>query len=154
VRKEPGLQGVEVGERSAVWVGGVVLGFAGALLDFYSGYLILTQSPVVAGEMGMVTSSSAASVIWGVGILALGAVLAITTFANGLRVSAVRMKDFGSLMVVYGFVMFFIGLSMYTGITSMTGGVFLPAYAMFVVGALMLANGVLMRQSYTRQKMT
>jgi len=124
---------------------GVVFGFAGALLDFYSAYLLLTGS---AGMTGMqMTTQSGSGFTWGIGVAALGLLLAATALAAVLRFGAGRMADFGILMVVYGLVMLFIGGAMYAGLTSMTQGTLFPASGMFVVGVLMVANGALMLRS-------
>ncbi len=97
--------------------------------------------------MGTLFVSNWTALIWGVGILALGVVLAVTSAALVFGSGSKRMKDFGLLMVVYGFAMLFIGGSMLLGLTSMIGGVFIPGAAMLVVGVLMIANGALMRQA-------
>ena len=60
---------------------GVVLGLAGATLDFYSGYQLTTQS----GMMGSGQS-------WGVGLFLLGVVLAVTALVS-LSPGSLRMKD-------------------------------------------------------------
>jgi hypothetical protein len=133
------------GSRSATWVAGVLLGFAGALLDFYSGYLILAQSQMVNG-MGMVEGYTSTGLAWGIGVILLGVVLAVTSIALTLPSQMNRMDDFGTLMVVYGLAMLFIGGSMYLGLTSMMTGVFSPGLAMLAVGVLMIANGALMRR--------
>jgi predicted tellurium resistance membrane protein TerC len=133
-----------MGRTPLAWIG-VALGFAGALLDFYSGYLLLSQ-PSGSSEMGMGTmlASSWAPLIWGTGIVFLGIVLAITSLALVFGSLSRRMRDFGALMVVYGLAMLFIGSSMYAGVTSLMGGNLAPAIGMLVVGILMVANGVLM----------
>lgn len=109
---------------------GTFLGFAGALLDFYSGYQLLSQP-----------SMSSAPEVWGFGILSLGAVLAVTTLASAYSPWTDRMAEFGSLMVVYGLVMLFIGSAMYSGLISMLQGGFFSGLAMIAVGALMILNG-------------
>jgi threonine/homoserine efflux transporter RhtA len=137
---------------NTAWYTGILLGFAGALLDFYSSYQLLVQSGTT-GEMGMIASFSSAGLAWGIGVAALGVVLAATSLAYLRPVRMRKMKDFGFLMVVYGLAMLFIGVSMYLGITSMATGVVLPAIGMLIVGVTMLANGVLMQQSFTGQMM-
>lgn len=122
---------------------GMVLGFAGALLDFYSGYLLLTSSSMDTSDMGMIAQSNASGLVWGIGIAALGVVLAVTALATR-SLMRTRMRDLGGLMMVYGVAMLFIGTSMYAGITSMTQGALFPSLGMFVVGALMIVNGVMM----------
>lgn len=124
---------------------GMVFGLAGALLDFYSGYLLLTHTGMDEPSMGVITANSASGSVWGVGVVALGVVLAVTAFVTLLSM-ATRMRDLGALMLVYGAAMLFIGASMYAGITSMAQGAIFPASGMFLVGALMLANGVMMRR--------
>ena len=137
---------MQSGSMGSVGAFGAILGFAGALLDFYSGYLLLAGSNMRTTEMGMVTQGGGPGVAWGIGISALGIVLAATAVASILRLGAGRMADFGALMVVYGIVMLFIGASMYAGVTSMTQGAPFPALGMLVVGALMVANGAAMRR--------
>jgi|GEM_PF-4679214 len=125
---------------------GMILGFAGALLDFYSGYLLLTHSGMEEPGMGVITGNSASGSVWGVGIVALGAVLAVTALAT-LWSKGTEMRDMGALMLVYGAAMLLIGASMYAGITSMAQGSLFPASGMFLVGALMIANGAMMWRS-------
>ena len=115
---------------------GVFLGSAGALLDFYSGYQLLTQG-------GMAGPSDA----WGAGILLLGVVLAVTALAMAYPSWTDLMADFGSLMLVYGAVMLFIGGMMYSGRISMMQGGVESGIGMVMVGALMLVNGAWMRRA-------
>jgi hypothetical protein len=135
------MQGTDMRRTPLGWLG-VLVGFAGAALDFYSGYLLLAQSPG-SGEMGVLESNWAA-LIWGVGVGALGVVLAVTSaalvFGSGQR----RMKDFGALMIVYGLAMLFIGGAMYSGVASQMVGNVVPGIGMLAVGVLMVANGALM----------
>jgi hypothetical protein len=121
---------------------GVILGFAGALLDFYSGYLLLTNTGMAASGMGTGTLDST-GLVWGTGIVALGVVLAITAAASLSSMQA-RMKDLGALMAVYGLVMLFVGGSMAAGLTSMAQGAIIPALGMLGIGMLMIANGAMM----------
>jgi len=139
------LQPGRTGLHTTAWATGVLLGFAGALLDFYSGYLILVQAQMVNG-MGMVEGYTSTGLTWGIGLAFLGVVLFVSSVALVLPSRMNRMGDFGALMVVYGFAMLFIGSSMYLGLTSMMSGVFSPALAMLAVGVLMIANGTLMRR--------
>lgn len=134
------------GIRHATWVVGVLLGFAGAALDFYSGYLILVQSQMV-NEMGMIAGYTSAGLAWGIGVISLGIVLAVTSLTYTLPGRMNSMGDFGVLMIVYGFAMLFIGGSMYLGLTAMMTGAIFPASAMLALGILMIANGALMRSS-------
>ena len=130
---------------------GVILGFAGALLDFYSGYVLLTSSGMGASEMGtstLITQDNSTGFVWGVGVVALGAVLAVTAVAS-LSLMGARMKDLGALMVVYGLAMLFVGASMYAGITSMVQGAPFPSMGMVGVGVLMIANGTMMLRTRT-----
>jgi len=125
---------------------GVILGFAGALLDFYSGYLLLTNSGMGASDMGidtLIAQNNSIGLVWGVGVVALGVVLAVTALAS-LSPAKTRMKDLGALMVVYGLAMLFVGGSMDAGITSMAQGALFPALGMLGIGALMIANGTMM----------
>ena len=132
-----------MGLRSATWVAGVLLGFVGAIIDFYSTYLILNQSQTV-NEMGMAAGYTSAGLAWGIGIAVLGVVLVVTSAALLFPLRMNRMGDFGILMVVYGLAMLFIGSSMYLGVASMMSGALIPAVYMLAVGALMIANGALM----------
>jgi hypothetical protein len=122
---------------------GLVLGLVGALLDFYSAYLLYTANPMVLNEQGMAVQSGA-GVVWGFGIAALGVVLAVTVVGAVLTKGLDRMKDFGALMVVYGVVMLFVGGYMLTGLGPMMQGTLFPGIGMLVVGALMILNGGLM----------
>lgn len=124
---------------------GVVIGIAGSILDFYSGYRTLGQSTPAASDMAM--GNSAPGLAWGIGIIGLGFVLLVTSFASMLPTWANNMKGFGALMVVYGFVMLLIGVSMYLGLILMSGA-FSPALGMLAVGVLMAANGVFMTRSH------
>jgi len=139
------LQTGRTGLRTTTWAAGVLLGFAGALLDFYSSYLVLVQAQMVNG-MGMVEGYTSTGLTWGIGLAFLGVVLFVSSVALVLPSRMNRMGDFGALMVVYGFAMLFVGSSMYLGLTSMMSGVFSPALAMLAVGVLMIANGTLMRR--------
>jgi len=124
---------------------GLILGFAGAVLDFSSGYLIFVQSKITTNTMGVsVTGYNSFAVVWGVGLFALGGLLIITTVASVSSFGNMRMQFFGILMVVYGVVMLLTGELMYSQIAPMMIGSFLSSSAMFVVGFLMILNGVLM----------
>lgn len=123
---------------------GFALGVAGAMLDFYSAYLLLAQPGMSPNGMEAAASSGGTAVVWGVGLAALGAVLAVTAILSINMVGIRSMKDSGGLMVVYGGAMLFVGVSMYSGITSMTQGAMFPALGMLFVGALMVANGLAM----------
>jgi hypothetical protein len=122
---------------------GLVLGLVGAVLDFYSAYLLYTANPMVLNEQGMAVQSSA-GVVWGFGIAALGVVLAVTVVGAVLTKGLDRMKDFGALMVVYGLAMLFVGGYMLTGLGPMMQGTLFPGVGMLVVGVLMILNGWLM----------
>jgi hypothetical protein len=134
------------GIRHATWAVGVLLSFAGAVLDFYSGYAILAQSNMI-NDMGIFTGYTSTGLAWGIGVVSLGVVLAVTSLAFMLPSRMKRMGDFGVLMIVYGFAMLFIGSSMYLGLTATMNGAFFPASAMLALGILMIANGALMRSS-------
>ena len=124
---------------------GVFLGLAGALLDFYSGYQILSQSAMTSGGGGMVENGFTPSgLVWGVGISVLGAVLLVTATASATSVGMHRMKTFGAIMTLFGILMLFIGVSMYSGVTPMMAGAALSGVGMLAVGALMIVNGAAM----------
>lgn len=122
---------------------GVLLGFAGALLDFYSAYSLLTAEPVGAAE-GMGMGAAGTGYFWGVGTGFLGAVLLVTSLAALVTRDHGRMRGFGALMVVYGAAMLFIGGSMAMGLEQMAPGTSVPGYGMLLVGVLMVANGAVM----------
>ena len=130
--------------RSIAWVAGILLGFSGAFMDNYSGQQILGQSQTI-NDMGVMEGYTPAGFAWGVGLILLAVVLGVTSVALLFRFRMTRMSDYGVLMVVYGLAMVFIGGSMYLGVVSMMTGVFTSALAMLIVGALMIANGILMR---------
>lgn len=127
---------------------GVFLALTGAFLDFYSGYQILTQSAMVNNEMGMVLAQYTTSgLAWGVGLLALGAVLLVTALASATSLGTNHMRTLGALMALYGVVMLFVGASMYGGVTPTMQGATLSGLGMLAVGTLMVLNGFLMRRS-------
>jgi hypothetical protein len=130
--------------RPVEWFAGVLLGFAGAFLDFYSGYQVLLQSQTVNG-MGIMEGYTWAGLAWGIGVILLGVVLLVTSIALAQSSRMNRMGDFGVLMTVYGLAMLFVGGSMYFGLATTMAGAFSPGPAMLAVGALMIANGALMR---------
>jgi len=124
---------------------GAILGLTGTLLDFSSGYLILTQSMVTTNDMGMIVNRvSPAALAWGVGISILGVILLVTTILSVSSVGTDRMDVFGPLMIAYGVAMLFVGGSMYSGNTPMMQGSLPSSLGMFVIGALMTVNGILM----------
>lgn len=127
---------------------GVFLGLAGALLDFYSGYLFLTPS-VMGGPIG----GTAANLAWGVGVSVLGVVLLVTAVASARPLGRLRMKTFGEMMALLGIMMLLIGASMYFGATPMMTGATLSGIGMLAVGTLMLANGSLMSRSRAMMSM-
>lgn len=125
------------GERAGAggaFVFGVVLGFVGSALDFYSGYTL-------AAQPGMMMAAQD----WGFGIILLGVLLTVTTLASLL--GGPRRRYFGALMVAFGVAMLFVGISMYSGYTPMMQGAMLSGVGMVVVGALMAVNGALMSRS-------
>lgn len=126
---------------------GVFLGLAGALLDFYSGYQILTASAMMTNEMGMtVTQYTPSGLAWGVGLSALGVMLLVTAIATVTSLGMRHMKSIGALMILYGVIMLVIGVSMYSEVAPMMGGAALSGPGMLVVGALMVVNGAVMRR--------
>lgn len=144
--------GIEARNISNVGLFGVFLAVAGSILDFYSGYQILAQS--TTNDMGMVVMQYAGSgLVWGVGIIILGAALVITAPAVVSSFGMRRMRTFGTLMVAYGIIMLFVGISMYRGVTPMTQGITLSGLGMLVVGPLMVFNGAIMWRSRTSLQM-
>ncbi|MDA4119019.1 MAG: hypothetical protein OK436_00345 [Thaumarchaeota archaeon] len=140
--------GIEPRSLSSVGLFGVFLAVAGSILDFYSGYQILAQS--TTNDMGMVVMQYTSSgLVWGVGIIILGAALVITAPAVVSSFGMRRMRTFGTLMVAYGIIMLFVGISMYRGVTPMMQGITLSGLGMLVVGPLMVFNGAIMWRSRT-----
>ena len=124
---------------------GLILGFAGAALDFSFGYLIFVQSMVTTNTMGVsMIEYNSFAVVWGIGLFGLGVLLIITAIASVSSFGNMRMRIFGLLMVVYGVAMLLIGELMYSQIAPMIAGSILSSVGMFVVGFLMILNGVLM----------
>ena len=68
----------------AVRLLGVVLGLAGGLLDFYSGYQIVVQNPMTY-VLGNPASYSSTGMEWGAGNVALGVVLVAPSMAAFTR---------------------------------------------------------------------
>lgn len=142
--------GIEPSSLSRVGLFGVFLAVAGSLLDFYSGYEILTQSAMATNDMGMVvTRYTTSGLAWGVGIIILGVALIVTAPAAVSSFGMHSMKIFGTLMTSYGIIMLFIGISMYRGVTPMMQGIAVSGLGMIVVGALMVFNGAVMWRSRT-----
>jgi hypothetical protein len=129
---------------------GLILGLAGALLDFYMGYSLVSQSGMPAYTMGASSQAYGPGLVWGVGLIGLGVVLIVTAAATVFPGVALRMSDFGALMIVYGVVMLFVGAVMLLGVTPMMQGSLSSGAEMLVVGTLMLANGGLMRRPSMR----
>jgi hypothetical protein len=127
---------------------GVVLAFAGAALDFFSSYQFVIQSRMTQNDMGVImVEYDASSLEWGVGLSALGALLLGTALLNFTGLGMRKMHLFGILMATYGVIMLFIGFSMYSGIAPIMTERFLSSIGMFIVGFLMLGNGVGMTRS-------
>ncbi|MDA4127088.1 MAG: hypothetical protein OK452_07790 [Thaumarchaeota archaeon] len=138
------------GELSAVGGFGGYLGHSGALLDFFSGNQILSESAVTTGSIGMGENGYTPSgLAWGVGIEGLGVLLLITAVASVTQFGMRRMKIFGAMMAVFGIVMLFIGVSMYSGVTPMMAGTAPSGPGMLAVGALMVLNGAAMGRPRT-----
>jgi hypothetical protein len=144
--------GIGLRSLSSVGLFGVFLAVAGSILDFYSGYQILAQSST--NDVGMVVMQYTSSgLVWGVGIIILGAALVITAPAVVSSFGMHRMKTFGTLMVAYGIIMLFVGISMYRGITPMMQGNIISGLGMLVVGPLMVFNGAIMWRSRSNLSM-
>ncbi len=100
---------------------------------------------VVTNDMGMVVSNyNQYAVEWSAVLFAIGALLVITSLFGLSSIGMGKMKVLGGLMILYGIIMFFIGLVMYSGMTPMMDGSLYSSIAMFVVGVLMILNGALM----------
>lgn len=127
---------------------GLVIGIAGALLDFYSGSYFLSRSITQTTMMGVATTRySEIAEIWGIFALSLGLIVLITSLLNATPFSMGKMSIFGGLMIAYGIAMIVLGALMYSGVTPMMQEqtvTLASSLGMFVVGALMLLNGSLM----------
>lgn len=132
--------------RKAV-VSGFVLGVLGSFLDFTSGYLILSRAMTSTNEMGtMINTYSLSNLAWSISLFVLGAIILITSLASISKAGLARMHLFGTLMIAYGIIMLFVGGTMFARIAPMMNGYLISSAGMFVVGALMIANGALMNR--------
>jgi hypothetical protein len=106
------------------------------------------------GVTAMHYNSSAEA--WGIFFAILAAVLVITAMMSITRFGMKKMSLFGVLMMGYGIVMIFLGFLMSSGITPMMqqqSSTQLSSVGMFVVGALMLSNGLIMARSLSHSQM-
>jgi hypothetical protein len=134
---------------SASMVSGTILGFLGAALDFYSGYLLLAQENTT-NDMGIAVANPYA-LAWGAGVSILGVAVLATSIFSLSAAGARRMGGVGVLMVAFGAAMLVVGASMYGGAAPMIQGATLAGAGMLVVGVLMAVNGAIMARR--RQKM-
>ena len=118
---------------------GLALALAGAALDFYSSYEILSYPAMAADAMGTPSGT-----VWGVGLAVLGVLLVATAAAGLSPLGAGRMALFGSIMAVYGAVMLLVGAAMGAGISPAMQTASVTGLGMLAVGALMVANGAVM----------
>jgi hypothetical protein len=123
---------------------GLALGLAGAVLDFYSSYEIMSYP---AATMGMALGVAVSGAIWMAGLVALGVLLVATAVASFSSFGASRMALFGGMMVVYGVVMLLVGATMDAGISPAMQTASFTGLGMLVVGAAMVANGSMMLRS-------
>jgi hypothetical protein len=132
-----------------------VLGLTGALLDFYSGYIFLKMSDVATSSMGITTMHYDDSVLaWSIVFAVLGVVLVATAVTNVF--SSMRMMPLlGKLMIIFGVVMIFLSLLMYSGITPLMleSSLLISSTGMLIVGALMGVNGFFMTRRRGPAKM-
>lgn len=120
----------------------IAIGIVGGLVDIASGFLLLVVAYTKGPTMAMMGPSSE---VWGgLLLLALGAIVLLTTLLmtseRGMRSPA----TFRVLMLVYGVVMLIIGAAMIAQLYSMTSGSFLSGGAMIAVGAAMLVSAAAM----------
>jgi hypothetical protein len=134
--------------NNSLLVSGFVLGVAGAVLDFYSGSTFLSLSMSTTTMMGVTTTHyNTIAQDWGIFLLGLGGVLAITAVLNATSLGMKQMKLFGGLMMSYGVVMLVVGALMYSGVTPVMAQQFttlISGFGMFGMGVLMVVNGVFM----------
>jgi hypothetical protein len=132
-------------------VSSIVLGLTGASLDFYSGFIFLQMSNVTSSSMGITTMHYNNSVLtWGIAFAVLGVALVATAVTN-IFSSMRRMPFFGKLMIIFGVVMVFLSLLMYSGVTPLMreSSLLISSTGMLIVGALMGVNGFLMTKNRT-----
>ncbi len=123
---------------------GFVLSLIGAILDFSAGTLIVrgSSSMSMGGEMGM-EAMGAAAVFWPILLYSLGVILIVTGLLGITKIGMGRMRLFGGLMILDGFLMLAIGGSMIIGVTLMMSGI-ISGIVMLFVGSAMIGNGALM----------
>ena len=126
----------------------IAIGIVGGLVDIASGFLLLVDAYTKGPTMAMMGPSSE---VWGgLLLLALGAIVLLTTLLmtseRGMRSPAA----FRVLMLVYGVVMLIIGAAMIAQLYSMTSGSFLSGGAMIAVGAAMLVSAASMGDAMGR----
>ena len=122
---------------------GLALALAGAALDFYSSYEILSYPAMAADAMWM-AEGTLSGTVWGVGLAVLGVLLVATAAAGLSSLGAGRMARFGVAMAVYGAVMLLVGAAMGAGISPAMQTASITGLGMLAVGALMVANGAMM----------
>jgi hypothetical protein len=125
----------------------LALGLAGAALDFYSSYEIMSYP---ATTMGMASGVAVSGTIWVAGLTALGVLLVATAVASLSSFGASRMALFGGMMVVYGVVMLLVGATMGAGMSPAMQTSSFTGLGMLMVGAAMVANGSMMLKSGDR----
>jgi len=127
----------------------ILLGVIGGALDLGVGLLLLTTVPMASAETGM-------GVSWAyIGSILLfllgGAVLGSTFQMIGMR-SAARRRSQGSLMIVFGALMFVVGAAMLGRVFPVMQGSVPSGGAMIAVGVGMLYVGATMRRVRTSSR--
>jgi hypothetical protein len=123
---------------------GFIIGLIGGLLDFASAsFLLLGQG----GGASMVNGSSASVYEWAAVLIALGVAVIVTSFLSIVSVGIRFGRVFAILMIAYGVIMMIVGAGMTAGYIMATDVSMIYSYGMFLVGAAMLVNGIMMSRN-------
>jgi hypothetical protein len=121
---------------------GFILGLIGGVLDFASASLLL-----LGGSGGMMNESQVPSYVWAAILIVLGTAVILTSILSVGTIGIRFARVFSVLMVTYGLIMVGIGAAMSTGYIVATGVSVIYSLGMLLVGAGMIANGVMMSRS-------
>jgi hypothetical protein len=123
---------------------GFIIGLIGGLLDFASAsFLLLGQG----GNPSMMNGSSVSVYGWAAALIALGVVVIVTSVLSVVSVGIRFGRVFAILMTAYGVTMMIIGAAMTAGYIMATDVSIIYSYGMFLVGAAMLVNGIMMSRN-------
>jgi len=120
---------------------GFMLGVIGGILDFASATSLLLTPPA---QSMIGTGQGYAEVA--VGLYLLGVLVIVSTLLSAMMAGMERPRVFSVLMTVYGIIMAAVGWIMLS-VTASEVASSIYSYGMVVVGALMVANGILVLRS-------